>query len=102
MPAREPLSADQVDAALARLRGWTRDGDRIVREVQFDDFRAAFAFLVRVAFEAEAMDHHPEIFNVYNTVRLTLSTHDAGNQVTETDLTLAERIDRLAGDAAPR
>ena len=100
MPARDPLSSDRLDAALARLGAWhveeDGDGNRLVRNEKFADFREAFAFLMRVAFEAEAMDHHPEITNVYNRVRLALSTHDADNRVTETDLALAERIDALA------
>ena len=98
MPARDPLS----DAALADALpdGWAHEadgagGDRIARTFRFADFRAAFAFLTRVAFEAEAMDHHPEITNVYDRVTLALSTHDAGNRVTETDLALARRIDAL-------
>lgn len=102
MPARNPLPADAVDAALARLDGWAREGDEIVREFEFADFRAAFAFLLRVAFEAETMDHHPHITNVYNRVRLALSTHDAGNRVTETDTELAARIDRAAAGPAAR
>lgn len=96
MPSRTPLSDDALDAALADLDGWTRDGDAIGRQLEFGDFREAFAFLTRVAFEAEAMNHHPEITNVYNTVRLSLSTHDADNQVTETDLELARRINALS------
>lgn len=101
MPARDPLSDAAVDGALSDLAGWRRQsgegGSRIERTFEFGDFREAFAFLTRVAFEAEGMDHHPEITNVYNTVRLALSTHDAGNRVTETDLALARRIDSLPG-----
>ena len=97
MPSRSPLSDDQIDAALPA--GWRRqsDGDEgeIVRDFAFADFREAFAFLTRVAFEAEAMDHHPEIANVYDRVSLALSTHDAGHRVTETDLELARRINAL-------
>ncbi len=97
MPARTPLSDDQVDAALGGLAGWRRQSEpqRVVWERTFPDFQAAFAFLTRVAFLAEAMDHHPEITNVYGDVRLALSTHDAGDRVTETDLELARRISAL-------
>ena len=97
MPTRAPLSDDQVDAALADLAGWRRQSEppRIAWEHSFDGFPAAFAFLTRVAFLAEAMDHHPEITNVYGDVRLALSTHDAGDRVTETDLELARRISAL-------
>ncbi|MEM1115900.1 MAG: 4a-hydroxytetrahydrobiopterin dehydratase [Bacteroidota bacterium] len=102
MPSRDPLSPADLEAALASLGGWRAeadgDGNRIVREFRLGDFRAAFAFLTRVAFEAEDLDHHPEIHNVYDRVRLALTTHDAGNRVTETDLDLARRIDRLATD----
>jgi 4a-hydroxytetrahydrobiopterin dehydratase len=100
MPARTPLSDDQVAAALADLDGWhaeaDEDGNRIVRDDEFADFREAFAFLTRVAFVAEAMDHHPEIANVYNHVSLALSTHDAGNRVTETDLAFASHVNEFA------
>ncbi len=95
MPDRTPLSDDAVDAALASLDGWQRDGAAIVRQLEFGDFREAFAFLTRVAFEAEAMNHHPEISNVYNRVRLELSTHDADNRVTETELELARTINAI-------
>lgn len=95
MPSREPLSNDAVAEALESLPGWSRDDDSITRLFEFDDFRSAVAFLVRVAFEAEARNHHPEIWNVYNQVRLTLSTHDAGNKVTEMDLDLARAIDAV-------
>ncbi len=97
MPARDPLSDDHIDAALPD--GWHRlsdgDGTLIERQFEFEDFREAFAFLTRVAFEAEGMDHHPEISNVYNRVHLALSTHDADGRVTETDLELARRINAL-------
>ncbi len=94
MPARDPLSDAQIDDDAPD--GWRReaddDGNWIERVFEFADFRDAWAFLTRVAFEAEDMNHHPEIANVYSTVRLALSTHDAGNRVTETDLELARRI----------
>ena len=102
MPARAPLSSDALDAALADLPGWEQasgDGrEWIERTETFGSFRAAFAFLARVAFEAEDLDHHPEISNVYDRVTLALTTHDAGDRVTETDLALARRIDGLLSD----
>ena len=100
MPARDPLSDDQIESALADLGGWgaeaDEDGNRIVRDFTFADFREAFAFLTRVAFVADGMDHHPEIANVYDHVSLALSTHDAGNRVTETDLAFARRVNAFA------
>jgi 4a-hydroxytetrahydrobiopterin dehydratase len=92
MPA---MSADQIDAGLQSLTGWSRAGNAIAKEYRFANFRAAVAFLVRVGFEAEQRDHHPEIFNVYNRVTITLSTHDAGG-VTDKDFDLARAIDTVA------
>lgn len=74
---------------------WNETPARLEREFQFDDFRAAMAFLNRVANVAEELGHHPEIFNIYGTVRLTLTTHDAGNTVTEKDYELAAAIDAV-------
>ena len=87
-----------VDQALAQLSGWRAAEGReaICKAYRFKDFRQAFAFMTRVALAAERLDHHPEWFNVYKTVEVTLSTHDAGG-LTELDLKLAEAMDRLAG-----
>ena len=74
--------------------GWTREANRdaMTRELVFKDFNRAFAFMTQVALAAEKADHHPEWFNVYNKVRITLSTHDAGG-VTQKDIDLARFID---------
>ena len=87
-------------SALAKLNGWSEvDGrDAIARKFQFKDFNEAFGFMARVALVAEKLDHHPEWFNVYNKVEVTLSTHDAGG-VTERDVELAQAMNRLAGTA---
>jgi 4a-hydroxytetrahydrobiopterin dehydratase len=92
------LSADARKAALARLSGWSEVSgrDAITRKFTFKDFNQAFGFMTRAALVAEKMDHHPEWFNVYKTVEVTLATHDAGG-VTELDVKLAEAMDRLAG-----
>lgn len=95
MPARTPLSPSQIDDALAGLDGWTFAGDRLTKSFTFGDFREAVGFIVRVAFCAEALDHHPDLHNVYNRVDLALSTHDAGNRVTEMDVALARAIDDI-------
>ena len=99
MPSRTPLSTADLDAALAApdLAGWTRQGDAIAWDHTFSDVPAAAAFIVRVLFAAEAADHHPEITTVYTRVALALSTHDAGNRVTETDLSLARKVAGLKG-----
>ena len=81
--------------ALAGLDGWSRSGDALTWEHTFTDVPAAAAFIVRVLFAAEAADHHPEITTVYTRVALALSTHDAGNRITDTDLALARRIGQL-------
>ncbi len=72
---------------------WTETDNKLYRKFKFADFSEAFAFMTRVALAAEKMDHHPEWKNVYNTVEIWLSTHDAGDIVTEKDTKLAEEID---------
>jgi 4a-hydroxytetrahydrobiopterin dehydratase len=74
---------------------WEEKNDSLYRKFEFKDFSAAFAFMTRVALAAEKMDHHPKWTNVYNTVEIWLSTHDAGNTVTERDRKLAKKIDGL-------
>lgn len=76
---------------------WQEKDNKLCRTFKFNDFSEAFAFMARVALAAEKMDHHPEWKNVYNTVEIQLSTHDAGNTVTEKDRKLAAAIDRIAG-----
>lgn len=85
-------------AALAGLQEWREvDGrDAITRKFVFKDFNQAFGFMTRAALVAEKMDHHPEWFNVYKTVDVTLSTHDAGG-LTDRDVKLAEAMDKIAG-----
>jgi 4a-hydroxytetrahydrobiopterin dehydratase len=89
------LSDDEVEQGLADLEGWRREGDSIVRELRFSGFPDAVAFVVRVAFEAEAADHHPDVDVRYNQVRLALSTHSEGG-ITAKDLDLARTIGELA------
>lgn len=89
------LSDDEVREALGELQGWRLEGSSIVADVEFRDFREAVAFVVRVAFEAEAANHHPDVDIRYSTVRLALSTHSEGG-VTAKDLDLARTISGLA------
>ena len=96
MEKREPLSDDQIEHALNELDGWRFEEDSLRKTFTFNDFRAAMGFLVRLSYSAEAMNHHPEIHNVYNRVDLALSTHDAGNRVTEMDLELARAIESFS------
>jgi 4a-hydroxytetrahydrobiopterin dehydratase len=92
------LSSAELDAALAGLPGWQRLEGRaaIGKSYRFRNFNDAFGFMTRVALMAEKMDHHPEWFNVYNRVDLTLATHDSGG-VTELDIQLARFIEEAAG-----
>ena len=91
MAKRERLTNAEIEAALAGLPGWRRDGDRIVRDFEFTDFVAALGFMVQVGALAERVDHHPELTNVYNRVTIALSTHDAGG-ITPMDTALAAEI----------
>ena len=94
----ERLSGDRRREALARLKNWreVEGRDAIAKTFVFGDFSAAFGFMTRVALAAEKLDHHPEWSNVYKTVEVTLSTHDAGG-LTMRDVALAEVMDRIAG-----
>ena len=77
---------------------WDEANNKLYKKIQFKDFSEAFAFMTRVALVAEKMNHHPEWKNVYNTVEVWLSTHDAGDTVTEKDHKLADKIDAILGD----
>ena len=76
---------------------WTEEDNKLQKTFTFTDFTEAFGFMTKVAIEAEKMNHHPDWSNVYNTVSFKLSTHDAGDIVTEKDHKLAEIIDQLEG-----
>ncbi|WP_291079225.1 4a-hydroxytetrahydrobiopterin dehydratase [Hyphomonas sp.] len=87
-----------ADAALAKLGGWEKgpgERDTIVKTYKFADFKTAWGFMSSVALKAEQMDHHPEWFNVYNKVDVTLTTHDVDG-VSEKDVELARFMDALA------
>ena len=94
----QKLSGAARSSVLARLKGWSEVSgrDAIAKKFVFADFNQAFGFMTRAALVAEKLDHHPEWFNVYKTVEVTLSTHDAGG-LTELDVKLAETMDKLAG-----
>jgi 4a-hydroxytetrahydrobiopterin dehydratase len=96
----QKLTGDGRKAALAKLAGWSEVSgrDAIAKKFVFRDFNEAFGFMARAALVAEKLDHHPEWFNVYKTVEVTLSTHDAGG-VTELDIKLAQAMDQLASRA---
>lgn len=91
------LNDEDCDLALAQLPLWrlSADGTSIERRLRFTGFAQAFAFMTRVAFEAERMDHHPEWSNVYDRVTVVLTTHDAGG-LSERDIVMAKFVDSLA------
>ena len=93
----EKLSPEARRAALTELDDWSAapDRDAITRQFKFRDFNQAFAFMTRVAMEAERTNHHPEWSNVYNRVEVTLTTHDCGG-LSERDIALARFIDQAA------
>jgi 4a-hydroxytetrahydrobiopterin dehydratase len=98
---RERLDAVEIEQSLHELNagavvGWQVCQGKLNKEFHFKDFVEAFGFMTKVALVAEAMNHHPEWFNVYARVRVDLATHDAGG-ITELDFALAERIETLAG-----
>jgi 4a-hydroxytetrahydrobiopterin dehydratase len=94
----QKLSGPARKTALGRLKGWSEVSgrDAMTKKFVFVDFNQAFGFMTRAALVAEKLDHHPEWFNVYKTVEVTLSTHDAGG-LTERDIALAEAMDKIAG-----
>ena len=96
MTPRNPLSDGQIADALSELPGWRHEGDALHKTFRCASFREAMSFLLRIAFEAEEQQHHPEIANVYGRVDLVLRTHDAGNAVTQNDVDLARAIERIA------
>lgn len=85
------LDDETINAALSGLDGWNRAGDTIVRDFEFGDFVDAIGFIAKVGVLAERKNHHPELSNVYNRVRIELSTHDAGG-ITDLDVALAQEI----------
>ena len=96
MPS-EPLSPETIrDALEAGLPGWAFEDDALTKTYTFNSFPEAVSFIVRLAFYAEEMNHHPDLHNVYDRVDIALSTHDAGNKVTQKDLDLAHAIEGFA------
>jgi len=89
------LETAEIEAQLANLAGWALEGGKLHREFRFANFVEAFGFMTSVALVAEKMDHHPEWSNVYSTVVVDLTTHDAGG-ITELDLTLASAMNAVA------
>ena len=93
---RTPLNPDQIEEALAALPGWEWSENKLKKGFTLGNFREAVSFIVRLSFEAEALNHHPELYNVYNKVRVEVTTHDAGNLVTDMDVQLARAIEAFS------
>lgn len=90
----EKLSESQINTSLQELDGWEYNDNAIETTFEFENFKDAFAVMSRIAFEAEAQNHHPDWTNVYNKLYIRLSTHDAGG-VTKNDFQLAKTIERI-------
>ena len=95
MSTRRLLPPAELRGVLRKLRGWKRSKGKLHREFKFGNFVKAFGFMKKVAVAAEAMNHHPEWFNVYNQVSVDLVTHDLGG-ISTWDVLLAEKINALA------
>jgi 4a-hydroxytetrahydrobiopterin dehydratase len=95
--SRQPLDEAAIQAGLAALPAWRREGVRLIREYRFPDFRRGALFLTGAAFAAEALDHHPDWSGVYDRVRIELTTHSA-RALTPLDFALARELERLAKD----
>lgn len=92
----EKLSEKEIKNRLQMLDNWEYEDDAIHTSIEFPDFKDCFSVMTRIAFEAERLNHHPDWSNVYNTLSISLSTHEAGG-VTEKDFELAAIIDNLVG-----
>jgi 4a-hydroxytetrahydrobiopterin dehydratase len=88
-----PLSNAAIKAALKQLPGWLHKGNHIEKAFSFPTFPAAIATMVRISFEAERLNHHPDWTNCYTRLTIRLSTHDAGDRITAKDVQLARRIE---------
>jgi 4a-hydroxytetrahydrobiopterin dehydratase len=88
------LNSEAIQAAIASLPGWSVMNAKLTKSFKFKDFVEAFGFMTKVAILAEKIDHHPEWFNVYNNLKIELTTHDAGG-ISQLDLDLAKRINAL-------
>ncbi|MHB9757822.1 4a-hydroxytetrahydrobiopterin dehydratase [Streptomyces sp. BYX5S] len=92
----EPLSQKDIEDRLAELPGWSLDGDALTRTYRLDSHFAAAALVVHIAAVQEDLNHHSNLVLGYNTVTLTVNTHDAGGAVTAKDFALAEKVEALA------
>ncbi|MEB3293813.1 MAG: 4a-hydroxytetrahydrobiopterin dehydratase [Synechococcales bacterium] len=90
------LSPQELDWAIAQLKGWSVESGKLHKQFQFPDFVTAFGFMASMALVSESLGHHPEWFNVYNRVTVDLTTHDSGG-ITQKDLDWAKKANAIAG-----
>jgi len=90
-----PLNSESISTALKNLPDWKHYENKLTKTILFRDFRESMGFLMEMAFECESANHHPEIYQVYNRLRLELTTHDAGGRVTQKDINLAGTIEAV-------
>jgi 4a-hydroxytetrahydrobiopterin dehydratase len=91
------ISDGELQAALSGLPGWEAKDDHLVKSFTFDSFREAVTAMVRMSYEVEETNHHPDILISYNTLEVRLCTHDAGDKITDKDLRLAALIEKVVG-----
>ena len=91
------ISEGELQTALSGLPGWSVIDDRLVKSFNFDSFREAVTAVMRISFEVDEINHHPDILISYSTVELRLCTHDAGDKITDKDLRLAALIEKVVG-----
>ncbi|MBN2069346.1 MAG: 4a-hydroxytetrahydrobiopterin dehydratase [Opitutales bacterium] len=90
-----PLVQSEIEVALHELKNWSYIDDRLTREIDFPCYATAISFIVRISYEAEALNHHPKIINDGTFVSLVLTSHDTSDKVTSRDIVLAEKIETL-------
>jgi len=100
--AKHKLNDDELTAALADLPEWAVKEGKLHKAYKFDSFAAALGWMVSVGIYADKMDHHPEWSNVYNRVRVDLVTHDLDNAISNLDIELAQKMEKLAGSLSRR
>ena len=91
----KPLNKNELKEAIRSLKNWELKDDTIHKTFTFKSFRDAISFIMRIGFEADKMDHHPKITNLYNKIHLSLTTHEIGNKVSKKDIELTSRIQDL-------
>ena len=90
------MNQNEIESQLIHFPTWRLENEKLTKSLKMKDFREAMAFLVKLSYEAEQRDHHPEIFNCYNRIEIALNTHSVGGKVTMKDFELAAAIDAIS------